>query len=154
MQFAELLGSGAFKKVYKGIDTEQGIEIAWGALSTLCLVDCRRCCAVALTVRRTTAVIELDRQVVDVKQLQREIKILSSLDHENILKFYDSWIDEDKMLAVFITEFMAAGTLKQFLMQKRTPPRLRVIKNWARQMLSGLNYLHTREPPVMCVVGL
>ena len=41
----QLLGTGAFKKVYKGVDTEQGIEVAW-------------------------AMIDLDRAGVDVKQLR------------------------------------------------------------------------------------
>lgn len=45
-RFKELLGAGAFKKVYKGVDTELGIEIAW-------------------------ATIDLDRAGVDVKQLKK-----------------------------------------------------------------------------------
>ena len=59
------------------------------------------------------------RAVVDVKQLRKETDILKRLDHENILRFYTSWIDEDKLQAVFITEYMAAGTLKQFMLKKK-----------------------------------
>jgi serine/threonine protein kinase len=95
------------------------------------------------------------------------------------LRFYDSWINEDKAQAIFITEFMvrslsrcfftrlffffflprffrslllckkSAGTVKQFLSKKKAPPRLRVIKHWALQILRGLEYLHTQSPPVI-----
>jgi WNK lysine deficient protein kinase len=85
-RFKELLGSGAFKKVYKGVDTELGIEIAW-------------------------AVCDLDRSSLDL--LRKEKEIVSRLDHPHVLKLYDSWIDEEKMQEVFITEVMNSGTLKQ-----------------------------------------
>ena len=84
-----MLGSGAFKRVFKGVDTERGIEVAW-------------------------AIIELDRAGVDVKQLRKEKEILTRLDHPNILKLYDAWIDDDKLQGVFITEVMTSGTLKQY----------------------------------------
>ena len=41
-RFGELLGSGAFKKVYKGVNTEEGIEVAWAIIE---LDRAGACCA-------------------------------------------------------------------------------------------------------------
>ena len=49
---------------------------------------------------------------------------------------------------IFITEIMSSGTLKQFI-QKSKKVRLKTIKKWCKQILSGLEYLHNRETPII-----
>ena len=127
----ELLGRGAFKEVYKAFDTERGIEVAWNQLALG-----------SLTQRSAEKILE-------------EIQILQTLAHENIITFSHSWCTPDpgdsaNFQVIFITELMTSGTLKSYI-KKCTPPpiKLKVIKNWARQILEGLNYMHTRTPPII-----
>eukprot|EP01102_Stenamoeba_stenopodia_P006189 TRINITY_DN16_c0_g8_i1.p1 TRINITY_DN16_c0_g8~~TRINITY_DN16_c0_g8_i1.p1 ORF type:complete len:1193 (-),score=320.78 TRINITY_DN16_c0_g8_i1:96-3674(-) len=124
VRLSELLGSGAFKSVYKAIDRDRGIEVAWNQL-------------------------RLDRfQDQDFIKLYGEIQILGQLKHQHIIEFYGSWINEQKQEVVFITECMTSGTLKQFIRRARNL-KLSVIQNWCIQILKGLNYLHTRTPPII-----
>lgn len=84
----------------------------------------------------------------EFKRIYKEISILKQISHESIIKLYDSWIDEEKGNLIFVTEAMTSGTLAQF--RKRLPQvSLTVVQNWARQLLTGLDYLHTRNPVIM-----
>ncbi|KAK4405722.1 Serine/threonine-protein kinase WNK1 [Sesamum angolense] len=48
----------------------------------------------------------------------------------------------------FVTEMFTSGTLRQYrLKHKRT--NIRAIKHWCRQILQGLLYLHSHDPPVI-----
>lgn len=73
---------------------------------------------------------------------------MKQITHPNIIRLHDSWIDEEKGNLIFVTELMTSGTLSQF--RKRLPVvSLQVLQGWARQLLSGLEYLHTRNPMVI-----
>eukprot|EP00965_Chrysotila_dentata_P229669 6197309-Pleurochrysis_carterae.AAC.2 len=88
-RFRQSLGTGAFKAVFKAYDEEEGIEVAW------CQVN-------------------LDRMGETVmSQIYREIGILKSLKHQNILTFFNYFDVPKKKQLVFITEIMTSGTLKQ-----------------------------------------
>ena len=52
---------------------------------------------------------------------------------------------------VLITELMTSGTLKAFIQSRfsDSKPSIQVIKRWSRQILLGLYYLHSRQPPVI-----
>lgn len=43
----------------------------------------------------------------------KEIKFLSSLRHENLIKLYGAWMNEPRTKVVFVTELMSSGTLKE-----------------------------------------
>lgn len=64
------------------------------------------------------------------------------------MQFFESWVDEDKMVLIFITELMTSGSLRSFL-QKAKSVAIPVIRDWCRQILEGLHYLHTRQPTVV-----
>ena len=49
----------------------------------------------------------------------------------------------------FITELMTSGTLKQYITKTKSFIKPKIIKNWCRQILQGLVYLHSRDPPVI-----
>lgn len=49
---------------------------------------------------------------------------------------------------IIITELLVSGTLKSYLKRLRNVKE-KVLKNWCRQILSGLLYLHTRTPPII-----
>ncbi|RKP19856.1 kinase-like protein, partial [Rozella allomycis CSF55] len=122
-----LLGQGAFKRVYKAYDLENGVEVAWNQLT----------------------VENLNRR--DAQQILSEIQILQSLRNENIINFYHSWIDvsEGKERIYFITELMTSGTLSSYVKRTKGAIKTRVIKQWCRQILNGLRYLHAKSPPII-----
>ncbi|KAG7603731.1 Protein kinase domain [Arabidopsis thaliana x Arabidopsis arenosa] len=125
-RYNEVLGKGSSKTVYRGFDEYQGIEVAWNQVKLYDFLQSPQ---------------ELER-------LYCEIHLLKTLKHKSIMKFYASWVDTDNRNINFVTEMFTSGTLRQYrLKHKRV--NIRAVKNWCRQILRGLNYLHTHDPPVI-----
>ena len=118
--FDEKIGEGQFKKVFRGYDYDYGREIAWNIITLV------------------------DMTEDEVTKLEKEINILKKFKHERILSYISGWFDENKNDVVFITELFTGGSLKQYL-TKVGYPRIRVIKQWIVEILSGLNFLHEKN---------
>jgi WNK lysine deficient protein kinase len=116
-----LLGKGAYKVVYKGIDTDEGIEVAWN-------------------------VCHVGNKKEDYTELSQEIEILKKVKHPNIIQFHDCWFQNTEF--IIITELMTSGTLREYIKKLQTP-NLKIVKRWARQILKGLAYLHYHNPPII-----
>ncbi|KAF9437342.1 hypothetical protein BGZ76_001108, partial [Entomortierella beljakovae] len=114
-----VLGKGAYKIVYKGIDREEGYEVAWNCFQTT-------------------------KQ--EYAELSQEVEILKRVRHPNIINFHDCWYSNTEF--IFITELMTSGTLREYI-RKLQQPNVRVIKRWCRQILKGLIYLHSYDPPII-----
>ncbi|KAI8910611.1 kinase-like domain-containing protein [Powellomyces hirtus] len=115
----QVLGKGAYKVVYKAIDREEGYEVAWNTCQT------------------TKA---------EFMELSEEIEILKRVRHPNIIQFHDCWYNNTEF--VFITELMTSGTLREYI-RKLQIPNMKIVKRWARQILKGLSYLHSHDPPII-----
>ncbi|KAK4719530.1 hypothetical protein R3W88_017868 [Solanum pinnatisectum] len=125
-RYKEVLGKGAFKKVYRAFDELEGIEVAWNQVK---LAD-------------------LLRNAVDLERLYSEVHLLKTLKHKNIIKFYNSWVDSKNENINIITEIFTSGTLRQYR-KKHKRVDIRALKNWSRQILEGLSYLHGHDPPII-----
>ncbi|XP_076893866.1 putative serine/threonine-protein kinase WNK5 [Bidens hawaiensis] len=125
-RFKEILGKGAMKTVYKAFDEVLGIEVAWNQVKLNCVL----------------------RSPEDLQRLYSEVHLLRNLNHSSIMRFYTSWIDADKRTFNFITEMFTAGSLREYR-QKYKRVHMRAVKDWARQILEGLAYLHSHNPPVI-----
>jgi len=123
VRFEHKLGSGAFKTVYRALDTERGIEVAWNQVM-------------------------IERFQLDKDKVLREIDFFKKIRHKHVIDFYHFWTDERKNQVVFITELMPSGTLTDYI-EKSPEIKLRVIKSWCKQILHGLHYLHTQDPPII-----
>lgn len=126
VRYNEILGRGAFKTVYKAFDVIDGIEVAWNRVR----ID------------------DVLQSPEDLEKLYSEVHLLKALKHENIIKFYDSWIDDKKKTVNMITELFTSGSLRQYR-QKHKSVDMKAIKNWSRQILRGLAYLHSQNPPII-----
>lgn len=125
-RFDEVLGKGAMKTVYKAIDEVLGMEVAWNQVN---LTD-------------------LLHSPDDLQRLYSEVHLLSTLNHDSIIRFYTSWIDVEHRTFNFITEMLTSGTLREFRV-KYKGISMRAIKIWAREILEGIVYLHGHDPPVI-----
>lgn len=128
LKFDEELGRGSFKTVFRGLDTETGVAVAWCELQDSKLNKAER------------------------QRFREEAEMLKGLQHPNIVRFYDYWerteVAGKRKYIVLVTELMTSGTLKMYLKRfKRI--NIKVLKSWCRQILNGLNFLHTRNPPVI-----
>ncbi|CAL5018847.1 unnamed protein product [Urochloa decumbens] len=84
----------------------------------------------------------------NLDRLYTEVHLLKSLKHGNVMKFYYSWIDDHNKTINVITELFTSGSLRNYR-QKHPRVNLKAIKNWARQILHGLDYLHSHQPPII-----
>ncbi|CAI8607704.1 unnamed protein product [Vicia faba] len=126
IRYNEILGRGAFKTVYRAFDEVDGIEVAWNQVRINGLLH----------------------SVDDLAKLYSEVHLLKALKHENIIKFYDSWIDDKQKTVNMITELFTSGNLRQYR-KKHKYVEMKAIKCWARQILQGLAYLHSHKPPII-----
>ncbi|XP_020943832.1 serine/threonine-protein kinase WNK2 isoform X26 [Sus scrofa] len=136
LKFDIELGRGSFKTVYKGLDTETWVEVAW------CELQVRDALTAGGQDRKLT---KLERQ-----RFKEEAEMLKGLQHPNIVRFYDFWESsaKGKRCIVLVTELMTSGTLKTYLKRFKVM-KPKVLRSWCRQILKGLLFLHTRTPPII-----
>ncbi|KAG8915563.1 hypothetical protein FRC00_002811 [Tulasnella sp. 408] len=81
-----------------------------------------------------------------LKSLANELSILATLSHPNIIHLIGFMEDMEKGDAWIVVPWAANGNIREFLRSGEydIPERVSLIKD----AVSGLEYLHTREPPV------
>ncbi|GFR33593.1 hypothetical protein TNCT_641271 [Trichonephila clavata] len=85
------------------------------------------------------------------QRFREEAEMLKGLQNPNIVRFYDYWemdMPPKGKYLVLITELMTSGTLKTYL-KRFKKINIKVIKSWCRQILKGLHFLHSRQPPII-----
>ena len=113
LKFEKEVGRGAFKTVFKGLDTETGVAVAWCELQDRNLKRKER------------------------ERFKEEAEMLKGLQHANIVRFYDAWEDQDaksRKCFVMVTELMTSGTLKTYI-RRFKKINAKVLKSWCRQIL-------------------
>ncbi|KAL6278286.1 hypothetical protein ACE6H2_021887 [Prunus campanulata] len=125
-RFREMLGKGAMKTVYKAFDEVLGMEVAWNQVKLK----------------------DVFGSPDELQRLYSEVHLLKNLNHDSIIQYYMSWIDVNRRTFNFITEMFTSGTLREYR-QKYQRVNIGAVKNWARQILRGLAYLHKLDPPVI-----
>nr|GMC85803.1 probable serine/threonine-protein kinase WNK11 [Ipomoea batatas] len=125
-RYVELLGHGSVKNVYKAFDLEEGRDVAWNQIKLGKFSD-RPCI---------------------IQKIHSEIELLNTLKHENIIVLYHFWKDAERNSLNFITEACASGNLRDYR-NKHRRVSIKALKKWSRQILQGLDYLHTHDP---CII--
>jgi WNK lysine deficient protein kinase len=135
---------------WRAYDTIEGIEVAWN-------------------------VIKLSRVPPNErKRIKTEVKLLKDLEHPNVIKYHNSWVNREREEIVFITEIMSSGSLKECVLFLSPTPLLMIsvnscyslllyhlplhryikknpiirwnaVKRWCRQILTGLEFLHSQQ---------
>ncbi|KAH9621242.1 hypothetical protein KSS87_015385 [Heliosperma pusillum] len=125
-RYDDLLGAGAVKKVYRAFDQEEGIEVAWNQVKLRNFSD--------------------DLAAID--RLFSEVKLLSNLSNKNIIRLNHVWRDVGRNTLNFITEICTSGNLREYR-KKHRQVSIKALKKWSKQLLKGLDYLHTHDP---CII--
>ncbi|ORX94087.1 Pkinase-domain-containing protein [Basidiobolus meristosporus CBS 931.73] len=110
-----LVGRGAYGKVYKGVEARTGRVIA-------------------------IKILDLDSDD-DVTDIQREINLLSQLKHsesQNITKYHGSYLEGTKLW--IIMDYAAGGSIRDLMQFSRIEERY--ISIIAKEVLMALSYLH------------
>jgi len=82
------------------------------------------------------------------EQIRYKTSVLTSVSHPAILPVEATWENLEKQKIVFITKFdIDNRTLRDFIGENEEI-KLKDIKNWCRQILNALNYLHSFNPPI------
>lgn len=74
----------------------------------------------------------------NIERFREEVKLMKNLNHNNIVKLYDTIENEDYMY--LILEYCEHGDLKKFL--NKRPLKEKKVKKFMRQIVSGLKYLN------------
>ncbi|XP_040377255.1 mitogen-activated protein kinase kinase kinase 3-like isoform X2 [Oryza brachyantha] len=117
----KLLGSGTFGQVYLGFNSENG-----------------QFCAI----KEVQVIMDDSNSKERLRQLNQEIDILKQLSHQNIVQYYGSEM-ADEALSIYL-EYVSGGSIHK-LLREYGPFKEPVIRNYTRQILSGLAYLHGRN---------
>ncbi|XP_022873649.1 serine/threonine-protein kinase WNK8-like [Olea europaea var. sylvestris] len=128
VHYKKLLGRGAFKDVYRGFDLVSNMEIVW--------------CQICIDDENTIKSMENE------EKLCFEAVLLKSLSHKNIMKCYSYWVDRKNNTMNMITELFSSGSLRHYR-QRNSNIDVQAIKNWGRQILQGLQYLHSQNPRII-----
>eukprot|EP00331_Platyophrya_macrostoma_P014680 CAMPEP_0176462440 /NCGR_PEP_ID=MMETSP0127-20121128/35270_1 /TAXON_ID=938130 /ORGANISM="Platyophrya macrostoma, Strain WH" /LENGTH=745 /DNA_ID=CAMNT_0017854361 /DNA_START=24 /DNA_END=2261 /DNA_ORIENTATION=+ len=117
------LGSGAFGKVYKVRHKQSKKVFALKQISKRQLKDQKM-----------------------IPQIKIEIKIMYSLDHNNIIKLFNHFEENDYVY--LIIEFAQGGQMWEKL-NKVGRFDERTVQQYIREMVAALDYCHTRNPPII-----
>jgi len=118
ISMGDLIGEGAYGQVFKSLHKETGKFLA---------------------VKRIKMIISMESYEKQIENLENELYILSRLHHPSIVQYLGSGRDEDS-LQIYM-EFMPGGSISARLKQYGSLPE-GVIKNFTKQILDGLVYLH------------
>uniref|UniRef100_A0ACD5ZYY8 Uncharacterized protein n=1 Tax=Avena sativa TaxID=4498 RepID=A0ACD5ZYY8_AVESA len=118
----DLIGSGAFGQVYLGMDLDSGELLA------------------VKQVLIGTSIATRDKAQANVRELEDEVKLLKNLSHPNIVRYIGTVREEDSLN--ILLEFVPGGSIQSLLGRLGAFPEA-VIRKYTKQILHGLEYLHS-----------
>ena len=80
------------------------------------------------------------------QQFEREAKILASLNHPQIAKVFDYFVNEGRHY--LLLEYIHGQDLRQHV-EEHGPVAETLVRKYAREILSILSYLHEQAPPII-----
>nr|XP_009598271.2 serine/threonine-protein kinase WNK8-like [Nicotiana tomentosiformis] len=131
VRYSDVVGGGAYKEVYLGFDQVQNIEIAWNQIS--------------FHGEDGEALLKTP------EKLFSEAVLLQSLNHERVMKCFSYWFDSEAKTLNMITELFPSGSLTKYMLKSNNGSGVDLgnIKNWGRQILEGLSFLHGQNPKII-----
>ncbi|CAA0834761.1 Mitogen-activated protein kinase kinase kinase 3 [Striga hermonthica] len=119
----ELIGCGAFGRVYMGMNLDSGELLAVKEVAV----------ATNSTSKKTQGYID---------ELEKEVNLLKNLSHPNIVRYLGTAREEDSLN--ILLEFVPGGSISSLLGKFGSFPES-VIRMYTKQLLIGLEYLHANK---------
>ncbi|PIN04472.1 MEKK [Handroanthus impetiginosus] len=119
----ELIGCGAFGRVYMGMNLDSGELLAVKE--------------VAIGTNRASK-----KTQEYIRELEKEVNLLKNLSHPNIVRYLGTVREEDSLN--ILLEFVPGGSISSLLGKFGSFPES-VIRMYTRQLLLGLEYLHENK---------
>ena len=116
----QLIGQGAFAQVFQCLNMETGELLA---------------------VKHFTLSDDPNRIQKEFTNMKKEVSVLKTLEHPNIVHYYQTDLSPDMSGISILLEFVPGGSLKSLLLKYNSLEE-DVIEKYARQLLKGLSYLH------------
>ncbi|XAR57224.1 Mitogen-activated protein kinase kinase kinase [Bertholletia excelsa] len=117
----ELIGCGAFGRVYMGMNLDSGELLAVKQVSI------------------ATGNASKEKTQAHIRELEEEVKLLKNLSHPNIVRYLGT-VREEESLNILL-EFVPGGSISSLLGKFGSFPES-VIRMYTKQLLLGLEYLH------------
>ncbi|KAF8018112.1 hypothetical protein BT93_H3112 [Corymbia citriodora subsp. variegata] len=117
----ELIGCGAFGRVYMGMNLDSGELLA----------------VKQVLIAANSA--SKEKAQAHIRGLEEEVKVLKNLSHPNIVRYLGTVREEDSLN--ILLEFVPGGSISS-LLGKFGPFPETVIRTYTKQLLLGLEYLH------------
>ncbi|MBS1990735.1 MAG: serine/threonine protein kinase [Cyanobacteria bacterium SZAS LIN-3] len=121
-------------------------QLAFGGLSAIYLAQNRGTELVVLKEAVIPGNNDAEARAQAEKHLARESKLLGQLDHPNIAKVYDYFIEDGRHYLQM--EYINGADLRQFVKQNGCPP-LETTLQWSIVIADILKYLHGQDPPII-----
>ena len=86
------------------------------------------------------------QQEMLLRAFEREAKLLSKIKHESVPHVRDYFTEDNRQYLVM--ELIEGKDLGDHLEERKTPFPLEDVVRWMEQLLDGLDYLHTQNPPI------
>ncbi|KAG9152198.1 hypothetical protein Leryth_016394 [Lithospermum erythrorhizon] len=118
----ELIGCGAFGQVYMGMNLDSGELLA----------------VKQVLIPKNHA--SKEKAQMHIKEIEEEVKLLKNLSHPNIVRYLGT-VREEETLNILL-EFVPGGSISSLLGKFGSFPEA-VIRMYTKQLLLGLDYLHT-----------
>ena len=122
-QLGEAIGRGCFGQVYRGFDLDTG-------------------CIMAIKQVEVLKFIKKNKQNIRLKALEKEIRLLSTLSHPNIVKYLGKHND-GLFLNIFL-EYVSGGSIN-VLLRKYGRFNETLVRIYTKHILQGLDYLHAHN---------
>ncbi|CAJ1973360.1 unnamed protein product [Sphenostylis stenocarpa] len=121
-QKGKLIGRGSYGSVYHATNLETGASCA---------------------MKEVEMFPDDPKSADSIKQLEQEIRILHQLHHPNIVQYYGSELDGDRLYIYM--EYVHPGSLHKFMHEHCGAMTESVVRNFTKHILSGLAYLHSTK---------
>lgn len=120
-------------------------QLGFGGLSAIYLVQRNKKELAILKESVLPADVDTELKAKAEEQFEREARILASLDHPQIAKVLDHFVERGHYL---LLEYIHGLDLRQFVSEKGALVEKEVLE-FALQIADILEYLHKREPPII-----
>ena len=86
-----------------------------------------------------------DMKESEKKNIENEISLLRSLDHPNIVKFYDSYTDDNGDICIVMNYCDGGDLYKKLRSTEIDSFSEEQVLDWIAQMILAINYLHDKK---------